>query len=264
MSRFGPYLANFQLGIRLTLNNRSDMCSVMVIYGVLLLVFHAVFSAFPMDELGHPELTAGHLLWYLAATELVIVSAQGNERELGNLIADGQITTLMQRPHHMMGLLLARLMGNVLICAVTFAAMALIIVPLLTGIAMPMAVSHVPLFAVSVALGAMIFILCGYAVSTIEVLGPYSRPMGWIMNKLIMALGGLFFPVMFYPEFLRNLLAFTPFPAIIAVPGNFMLLQSDDVILHGLLQQFMWLGIMVAIAALAERRMVRHVMVKGD
>ncbi len=264
MNCFKPYWANFRLGIRLTLNNRSDLCSVMVIYGVLLLVFHAVFSAFPMDELGHAELTAGHLLWYLAVTELVVVSAQGNERELGNLIADGQITTLMQRPHHMMGLLLARLMGNVFVCAATFTVMAMVIVPLLTDTALPMALDRLPLFVISVALGTVIFILCGYAIGMTEVLGPYSRSMGWIMNKLIMALGGLFFPVMFYPEGLQKLLAFTPFPAILTVPGNFMLVQNDAVILHGLLQQLMWLFIMFAVAAMAERRMIRHVMVKGD
>ncbi len=186
MKRFRPYWANFQLGIRLTLNNRSDLGSAMLVYAVLLMVFHAVFSVFPMDELGHPELTAGHLLWYLAVTEIVVVASQGNERELGNLIADGQITTLMQRPHRMMGLLLSRLMGNVFVCIVTFSAIALIAVPWMTGVAMPMSVSRVPLFMVSVVISTLIFILCGYIVGTTEVLGPYSRPMSWIMNKLIM------------------------------------------------------------------------------
>lgn len=264
MKRFIPYWASFWVGIRLTMGNHSDLLSAVIVYCTLLAVFHAIFAAFPMAELGNHGITAAHLLWYLAVTEIVVVSSQGNERELGGLIAEGQITSLMQRPRSMMGLLLARLMGNIIVCAGIFACIALVAVPAVTHTVPPIAIDRLPLFFVSVAMGTMIFILFGYTVSTIEILGPYSRPIGWIVNKMIMALGGLFFPVIFFPQILQKILAFTPFPAVISVPGNFMLLQDDAVIRHGLMQQIFWLIIMLFIAMTAQRRMIRHVMIKGD
>ena len=264
MKRFHAYIGNFLLGARLAWNDRTDLFSTLLIYTTLMTVFNAIYSVFPLQELGHPDLTHGHLLWYFAITEIVIVSVQGSERELGRLIAEGQITTLIQRPLSLIGLTQTRMLGYVCVNAGVLILFALLTVPFLTGLAIPMPVEALPLLVLSILLGIILFLMLGYAVCTIEIFGPYSRPVGWILNKIIFTFGGLFFPVMFFPELLQKITWLTPFPAIITVLGNFVLVQDMHIHLIGIGHQLVWLLVLCGVAKLAEYKMIQTVLTRGD
>ncbi|MFH1158890.1 MAG: hypothetical protein V1721_08480 [Pseudomonadota bacterium] len=257
------YAASFGMGFWGALRNRQELASSVVIYVVLLICFRAICETMPIEELGIPGLTRAHLLWYLAMTECVIVSAPGLA-EFGQMIADGRLTEMMRRPCGMMGLALSRMVGAHLARAVVLFVFALAVMPYLTGVSMPVAPLHAPLLIVSLVLGILLFELFGYALGTLEVLGPYSRPAGWIISKFIFAFGGLFFPVSFFPPLLREIVLLTPFPAVIFVPGSFMLMPDTPSVLEGIGTQVFWLAAIILVASFASRRMVRHVLEKGD
>jgi ABC-2 type transport system permease protein len=258
------YWANFRLGASMMVGDRADLISTIFIYLVLLTVFYAIFKVLPVNELGNPAITRGHLMWYFAITEIIVMSSQGNEREFGKLISEGQLTTLMQRPGNMMGLLLARVGGNACMHILILLMIGFCILSLCSDVALPISWTMLPLFFASTVMGVMIFILIGYITGTLEVLGPYSRPANWITNKLIFSFGGLFFPVLFFPQIMQKILAFTPFPSIIGMPGNFMLLQDHNQLLLGFVKQIFWLMAVGYAAICAERRMMRYVLIKGE
>ncbi|MBL8993596.1 MAG: hypothetical protein JNM63_09665, partial [Spirochaetia bacterium] len=99
---------------------------------------------------------------------------------------------------------------------------------------------------------------------TLEVLGPYSRPSGWIISKFIFTFGGLFFPVILFPPILEQVARFTPFPSVIFVPGSFLLGLPVSRVLVGVAEQALWLTVMLLAAILAERFMLRRVLEKGE
>lgn len=264
MKLLHSYIGNFVLGAKLAWNDRTDLFSTILIYAVLMIVFNAIYSVFPLHELGHPDLTLSHLLWYFAITEIIIVSVQGSERELGRLIAEGQITTLIQRPISLMGLTQTRMLGYVCVNAVVLILFALLMIPVLTGSWLPVPVETIPLLLVSLLLGIAMFLTLGYTVGTIEIHGPYSRPVGWILNKILFTFGGLFFPVLFFPPLLQKITWLTPFPAIITVPGNFVLVQDMHTHLVGIGHQMLWLFVLLGVAKLAEYKMIQTVLTRGD
>ncbi|MDB5477587.1 MAG: hypothetical protein JWM96_82 [Alphaproteobacteria bacterium] len=258
------YSASFRMGVKLCLSDRADLFSTVLIYGTLLVVFDAIYRVMPIEQLGRADITRAHLLWYFVTTEIIVVSVQGYEREFGRLIAEGMLTTMLQRPGNMMGLLLTRIFGTVFMNSIFVSGFALCIAPLLTGTGFPVPPVFIPLFILSVFMGVVIFLLTGYCVGMLEILGPYSRPFNWMVNKLIFTFGGLFFPVIFFPKILQVIVHFTPCPAVISVPGNFMLNPTWAQVRQGLLEQILWVFIMAVFAAQMEKRLITRVLVKGD
>ena len=258
------YIASFVFGATLSLTRRTDIVSKLVIFTTLIFIFYGIFKAMPVHELGNAAITSNHLLWYFAFTEIIVTSVQGNERELGRTVSEGQLTTLMQRPGSMMGLLLARVAGIVSMNMVVLFAYGITLMFFVTGELPPVQTNYIPLLVVSILLGASIFMLMGYAIGAFEILGPYSRPINWIINKLIFTFGGLFFPVIFFPKWLQQLVALTPCPSVIFAPGSFMLETEFSYQLWAVGQQIIWLGIMFMIARMSQNRMFNYVLVKGD
>lgn len=260
----GAIWANFRLGLHLAMTNRADQVGMVLVYLTLMLVFFGIFSVFPVDELGIPGLTSDHLWWYTAITEVIVVGSQGAGLELARIIGDGQITTHMQRPVHMMASITARMLGLVLVNVMILGFIGWLCLSLIADIPCPISMTELPLFLLSVMIGCVIFLICGYMISMLEILGPYSRPTNWILSKVMFTVGGIFFPVLLFPEPLRSIANLTPFPSILAAPGNFAL----DIIAHestaSIATQIIWLAILIGLAVFAERRMVNHVLVMGD
>jgi ABC-type uncharacterized transport system permease subunit len=257
------YVASFCMGVRISLRDRNYLLSKLVIFTVLLLIFYHIFAIMPLERLNAPQITVRHLLWYFVVTEIVTIGTMGSRREFGNAIATGQITTLMQRPGSMMGMMMARLLGGWVIQMLLlfgFAAVALT----LFGLPMPMPLEQLPVLLMMLMLGGLITLLLGYLSGMFEIFGPYSLPIDWILHKFVMALGGLFFPVSLFPPLIQQSAMLTPFPAILFIPASLMLGISKASMLEGVLIQLFWLAVLVALAIAMEGRLVRRVMRIGD
>lgn len=256
------YAASFSAGWRQAAGDKSDLLSTMLIYGVLITVFTAVFRIMPIEELGVPGLTWHHMLWYFIVTEAIICSQSTSA--FGNMIGAGQLTEMMQRPVSILWMFFTRQMGShVMQTALVFTG-ALALVPLYAGAAMTMNLALLPALALSIFFGITLFLLLTFIVGTIEVLGPYSRPCAWIVGKFVFTFGGLLFPVSYFPPLMQTISKATPFYAVIGIPGEFMLMPGGAAITKGLLTQIFWIAVLVPVTLLVERRMVRRVLDKGD
>ena len=259
-----PYVASFRLGAHLAMTERSDFISMIATYTVLVLIFASVYAIMPVKELGRADITQDHLLWYFAITEIVVVCSLGNRRELGRQIGDGNLTILIQRPGSMTGLLLARLIGN---SFVNMAALGLYAVLLLSGllhIPCPLSIVCLPLLFISILAGISLYLSMDHMIGMLEIFGPYSQPSAMILGKLVFTLGGLFFPVIFYPDTLQSIVWLTPFPAVITTPGSFMLNPTTTQIAQHIAHQIIWLTLIISLMGLLEQRLIKRVLVTGD
>jgi len=257
------YLASFRMGTRLIVRDRGDLISKLFIYAVLLLIFYSIFSIMPLEQLNAPNITARHLLWYFAMTEIVTVGALGLRRDVGRIIADGQLTTLMQRPGGMIFMILTRLFGSYMTIIALLLAATLATLPLV-GLPMPMPLTQMPILLVMLTLAGLISLLLGCLSGMFEILGPYSQPVDWILHKFVMALGGLFFPVCFFPPLIQHLVMLTPFPSILYAPGSLMLGTPQATITNSIFLQIFWLLTLGTLTLVLENKAVRRVMRTGD
>ncbi|HLY80254.1 MAG TPA: ABC-2 family transporter protein, partial [Caulobacteraceae bacterium] len=84
-----------------------------------------------------------------------------------------------------------------------------------------------------------------------------------IMQKLMFLLGGLFAPITFYPGWLHDLAAASPFAAHLAFAGQAMLTPSLADFGHALAAQAIWGGLLVLAAALIWRAGLAKVLKGG-
>lgn len=259
---FPAYIASFKAGWRQAMRDKADALSALLVYGTLLLIFAAIYNIMPVDELHVPGLSAHNLLWYFAIAEAVTVANPGLAM-FGKAVADGDIADMMRRPVNLTLMFIARLVGMHLFTALLLFAFAMVALPTLAGAAFPLPLIQVPLLFVSMALSTVLFAIIGCMLGAIEVLGPYSRPLSWIVGKFIFAFGGLFFPVAYFPPLVQKIVMLTPFPAIIGLPGSFMLPEGAAHAYAGLGIQVLWVAVLAVGVMMSERRMLRYVLDRG-
>jgi ABC-2 type transport system permease protein len=161
------------------------------------------------------------LVWYLAATEWILLSAPPLHIEIQEAIRRGDVVYQLGRPASYvlaelaagLGLVAVRapLLGlTAFLCAFAFTAWT----PPLGALAMV-----VPFGLVACALITALHVLIGLLAFWLQDVSPVS----WVWQKLMFVLGGLMLPVALYPDFIQRAAAFTPFPALLAGPASFVL-----------------------------------------
>jgi len=257
------YGAAFRFGLQQARRDKAELVGSFTTYALLLCIFSSVYAIMPIYELGVPHLTPAHLLWYFAVAECVIMGCPGLAT-FGREIADGKLTEFLQRPTHVPAFVLARLVGFHTLLSLMLLLFAAVVLPLVFAAPSPMPLVHLPLFLLSLWLGLVLMELMGYVLSTLEIVGPYSKPMSWIVGKFVFAFGGLFFPVSFFPPLLRDVAMLTPFPAVIFMPGQFMLTNDLAVLLQGMAQQIFWLFALWGLVLFTNARMTQRVLQQGE
>lgn len=259
-----PYVASFYMGWRTAVRDRAGLITSALILLILITLFNTIYRGMALSSFGHAELTHDQLLWYLVVTEAIVLAARGNERAFGQMISEGALTTLLHRPCRMMPLVLSRLVGDSLPCFFMLLVLGFGIVSLITGTMLPVSLALLPVMVLSALIGLVMFLLCGYMLGTIEVHGPYSKPLNWINGKLMYTFGGLLFPVLLFPGFIQHAVTFTPYPSILGAAANFMLLHERGALLHGVMVQLGWCITLIVMASWVQRRMLEIVLTKGD
>lgn len=199
---------------------RNELYARMVFFAVILGVFSSLWRA--VAEAGMPT-TADpkSLVWYLAATEWILLSAPPVHLEIQEAIRRGDVVYRLGHPVSYVvaefasgfGLLAVRapILGlTAFVCAFGFTGWIpplsafLIVVPF--GVAASLLVT-----AWHLGIGLLAFWLQEVA------------PVYWVWQKLMFVLGGLMLPLQLYPAFIQRAAAFTPFPSLLAAPASFML-----------------------------------------
>jgi ABC-2 type transport system permease protein len=201
------------------------------------------------------------LVWYLAITEWIVLSAPPVQFDIQEAIRRGDIVCQLGRPVSWvagaflegLGLLLARapfLFVTACICAWIF-----------TGWAPPVRVlaAVVPLGLAAGSLITALYIGIGLLAFWLADVGPVS----WVWQKLMFVFGGLLMPMDLYPAVVRRVAPFTPFPTVLARPAALVLhgnVHGSGLLLRDLA---LWGGLIAIVLALAFRRASAALTVNG-
>jgi ABC-2 type transport system permease protein len=232
------------------------------LYVVLLAIFWQLWQATPLDELAAPAPSAGDLLWYLAITEWIVFAGGLPYREVEREIVGGEIAAGLQRPVPYAAATLARWAGNAAFHLLVLAGIGLAAGWWLTG-TVRLSPALAPALALSGVLATALILLChlqlGYAAAW---LGAASPPF-WIWQKLTFVLGGLIFPLTFYPAPWRSVAEATPFPSMLFGPGSLALDASPAHAGRVIAAQIVWLLLVGGLTALIDRRAIARFLRNG-
>ncbi len=238
----------FRIGSRRTLAHLAAMLWVVGIFLALTLSYGRMLHALPDETLARIGYTRDQLVWYLVLTETAIMGMGFQFRETQEDIQSGRINIALLRPMPFWMLKLAEWTGQqcVFLCLLLPFSLA-------TGFAMagvpPLsrALAFLPP-ACLIALQTMLAINLMIGAASLWI--GESRPVAWLYQKFNFLLGGLLWPLAFYPVWLQHVAAATPFPAIVAGIGGFGLGKTTGGAAFDFGVQLVWLTVVLTLAAL--------------
>jgi ABC-2 type transport system permease protein len=212
------YAAFARLGFREARAEPGELLGRIVFFAMILGVFSAVWRAVAESSPGTRD--PREMLWYIAMTEWVVMSAPMIQFQMAEDIRRGDVAYQVARPASWLGSRLAHGLG-------VLAVRAPVMLVVACGTAW--------LFAGAPArperlIGAVAFGLVATAVMTVFHLGigvagfwlGDVMPAWWIWQKLMFVIGGMLLPLQFYPELFQRVALLTPFPAFLAGPASLM------------------------------------------
>lgn len=255
MTKYGAFA---RIGFETTQAGPGELAARVAFFFMILGVFSSLWRAVGHDTGGA---TSATMVWYLAITEWVLLSAPMIQFEIEAEVRRGDVAYQIARPVSYVGAHLARGIGTLAVRAPVLLAAAIAGGLLFAGPLPPLAVT-----TRAIALGAVAaLVMTTYHVA----LGLLSfwlgdiAPVCWIWQKLSFVLGGLLLPLTFYPSLVGKVALFTPFPALLTGPASFVLDHpySSPLGVFGLLA--FWLAAGGAAAALVFRRAARTLQLNG-
>jgi len=213
------YAAFSRISVAQARRERGELYGRIVFFAVILGVFSSLWRA--VAEAGMPVAADPKtLVWYLAATEWIVLSAPPIHLDIQEAIRRGDVVYRLGRPASYvigefaasLGLLAARapLLGlTAFLCAFAFTRW----IPPLGALAIV-----VPFGLAAAALMTGLHLWIGLLAFWLEDVSPVY----WVWQKLMFVLGGLMMPLELYPQFIQKAAAFTPFPVMLADPASFV------------------------------------------
>ena len=233
------YFAFARVATALARRDRGELYGRMLFFAVILGVFSSLWRA--VAAAGMPIAADPRLLvWYLATTEWIILSAPPVHAELQESIRRGDVVCRLGRPVSYVGAAFAEALGLLAVRAPALAATAWVCAFAFTGWIpplMPLAAT-LPLGFAAAALIAAMYLWIGLLAFWLEDVSPVF----WVVQKLLFVFGGLMLPIELYPRAMQIAAAWTPFPVMLAGPGSFVLRQSSSNWLTVALDQSAWAG----------------------
>ena len=257
-----PVLAlSFRLGIRKGFAEPAFTLGALVIFFALVVSYGQLLKALPAEAMARLQLDHGQLVWYLIVTEMTIMGTSWRFREVQDEVNSGAMEIMLLRPVAFWPVKLAGWTGEQLVKLGLMLPAGLATGMVLTGSipVRPALLLLAPCYFMAFLMIMASYMLCGCASLWLK----ESRPVFFLYQKFIFLLGGLLWPLAFYPAWLQHVAWFTPFPAMVATVGEFMLgLRGADLAFRlGL--QLCWLALMLGLCALMAAAMRRRFLSNG-
>jgi ABC-2 type transport system permease protein len=259
MKPFRKYWAFTRVAFGEARSHRGELYARGLFFALILAVFAALWRA--VGEAGLPlAARPERLVWYLAVTEWVLLSAPLRHLEIQEDVRRGDVACQLCRPVAYPRALLAQCLGMLVVRAsflgvVAFGAAALYTRELPSWSRL---VLVVPFGLLAALVLAELYLVLGLVAFWLR----DATPLYWVCGKLTFILGGLMLPLELYPRWLQVLAACTPFPSLLAGPAGLLLHDATHVTTLALHLLF-WALALFGILEFVFRRATRVLQISG-
>jgi ABC-2 type transport system permease protein len=211
----------------LTCKNSFSNISVLLIRSIFLLTILFIFSQlWKITDIPISDITYKHMIWYVGCTEVIIISIPLLQFEIESDIRSGDIVFYLIKPINYVSIKLLQSLGELFFRYVTLAFIAISACTLLSDGWTPPLPQILSAYGIGfiAAISLLIFTLC-IGLTSFHIQD--CTPLFWLWQRCSFLLGGLMFPLLFYPKWLQNIAYLTPFPHLISTPASHLLNSFD-------------------------------------
>ena len=240
----------------------------LVMRGLSMVLFMAVFIALWSTAYGvtnRTELagyTLAQMIWYLAMTETVTLSASRIQPEIDQAVKAGDIAYALSRPYSYPLFQVASSLGNSAVRFVMNLGIASVLVWLVVG-HVEGSPTSLAAFLLLAAGGVLLDTIITVGIGLLAFFIEETTPIYWIYQKLIFSVGGLFLPLEVFPTWLRTLSDLLPFRYVVYAPARTFVRFDPTFFAQALVGQAVYLAISGAVVYAIWRVGTRRVTVQG-
>lgn len=200
-------------------------------------------------------------LWYLTFTETIELGKMRVHAEIQAEVRDGSIAYALLRPYSYVLAKIARAMGESTVKVVPILVVGSLVALAFTG-PLPGYLTALPFGLLLILLGLLLntlwLLLFGLLAFWIEEVSPFY----WLFQKLVFVIGGMFFPIDFFPAWMQGISRALPFSFSAYWPALTMVKWSWGTFLHALAGQLGYIALLGLAAAglfrIAKRKVHAH------
>lgn len=205
------------------------------------------------------------MLTYTVVSSMISVVLTTNvERRLNLSVQKGTIAIDFMRPVDLYRVLFAENMANVTSLIFQNLIPVFVIGCVLVGVPVPSSAGNLLLFFLSLLMAfllnwflALLFGMWSFWLINIDALLQ-------VKKHLIRLLSGSIIPIWFFPDWLKRMMEFLPFPYLYQLPLDLYIGRADgNAAFKGLLVQLLWLVVLIIVFEMLKRRVAQKVMVQG-
>lgn len=250
-------------GFKQIFADKAVLLMSFAVYILIMVLFGGLMNMIPMDDIGPLGLTSAKMIWYMGTTELVLFTAVSwNFKDLQHSIKTEQIHLSLLRPFSSALVQVSMWCGESFARFCVYFPLYYVFITLFAG-SFDQSAWHATGMMLSMPLG-IFMLLCGnYFVGASCLWLAQSEIAFFIWQKMIFVLGAMFWPLIFYPDWVKPIIWATPFPAMLAASGNWTLSYGmwERTLIVG--HQFVWGCLFFYLLLLYDRRVLRRIQ-KGE
>jgi ABC-2 type transport system permease protein len=248
--------AFFRLGAFEALKNYKLLVGLLFFLVVCLLIFSYLWT----EVLGVGKtFQANEFIWYMAFNEWILIATPLTYLEIERDIQDGSIVYHLTRPLSYLGSKGAHQFGTFLVAYLTLGLTAHLFAYLWTGY-FPLSPLLTLAFWASGLLAGLLVLVFELTIGLTTLWLGDVEPVHWLFEKSLFLLGGLFVPPLFFPDWLRLIASFTPFPLVLGERSS-ILFGADFAFLS--LRLLFWLTFAIILLAFTFRRAMKTLNIEG-
>lgn len=248
--------ANLQVSMAYKLNFFLGILSVMVLFLVHYNLWKVIFDGHDSDKIG--EYTFGEMIVYVAISRalFLLVNSLSVERTVADEIKSGKLSTILVKPVNYLTYRLLCKTGDVIVHFVTATlAFAILFLVAIGDYSLLPGGSGVAAVLCTALGGMLINTLIGFAFALTAFWMDHVDVMFVSKRLVISFVSGVWIPISFFPEALRNALDFLPFNWLQYFSVRIFLGKvSGQEILNGLAVQAFWIVALFLLSGLMWRR----------
>lgn len=259
----GVWLMSFRLGFKQAKGELVANIGRFVILATVVTAYRGVFRWVPTEDLARFDLTRTNLIWYLMMTEFFVFCSSMHYRDFQYEIQDGVLPLGLLRPCPLWILKTGDWIGQYIFRLIFLAIPSAALAGFLSGDYAPF-----PFFLLgtllSIPFGIAIFLAMHFIIGGACLWTKQAEPVFWFWQKGLFLLGGLLWPLAFYPLTLHIFTWFTPFPAMLSAAGLWVTNASTGLHILSFLHQLFWVAVTFIACNAMNDAMLRRIQRTGD
>ncbi len=229
---------------------------------VVLFIFHSLWRVVFGEQPTVAGFSMRQALWYLTFTEAIELSQSRIFRPISNEVKDGTVAYALVRPYSYGVYWLVRGLGESVVKLAPILVVGFLFATLFVG-PLPGYVAALPAGLVVMLLGLAQGLLLQTVIGLLAFWFEEVSPFFWILQKLVFVLGGMFFPIDFFPEWIQAFAKLSPFAFSAYWPATTMVAFSAERFFTTLAGQLAYIGLFAAVAVAVYSGAVRRVHAHG-